>query len=559
LNNQKKIANNINLLKNELWNIDEQKLKSMKIEKEKTIENYKNIKCEYFVVSTEIFSIFLDNTLSFLDKNNIQTISTQPKDLESSNIYINTLIDVGKDINQKIKENEFKIQTTQKEQEMKTKNMIEKIQNDKKNIEKDLQNFIINYKDIQDQILEIKKQIWNLDQTISSQETFFCQKIDWNCPFVRDINKQAFVWLDNQKNILQKNLEILQKKANDLDFENKKKDLENKISDLNFQFNLKEDVFIWKSDINIDDSNQITIIENENRKLYETINVIRTFLSDIDFKLWQQKLQDMNLLRNNIDNIDNDIRNEEKKSENIENIKKQISEMEGQNINIVEQNINLEKEVDKLSDNIFYQIKIKQELYDPNWENIKKHSMEILKIIENINNLISENKSKQLEIKQIWEELGRVSDLYDIFNQDLLLIAIQQNISILTQYLNWYLGFVVDYQIDMQITQNTDSKWEIEMEFEIVINDKNGKREIKSLSGGQKVILKLAWMMAICSMTKSKMLRMDETINNLDPDTISSVTEMLEDFIKQRNLKFIVVTHSEQIQQMTIWDRLVEL
>ena len=97
------------------------------------------------------------------------------------------------------------------------------------------------------------------------------------------------------------------------------------------------------------------------------------------------------------------------------------------------------------------------------------------------------------------------------------------------------------------------------MEFEIVINDKNGKREIKSLSGGQKVILKLAWMMAICSMTKSKMLRMDETINNLDPDTISSVTEMLEDFIKQRNLKFIVVTHSEQIQQMTIWDRLVEL
>jgi ABC-type lipoprotein export system ATPase subunit len=55
------------------------------------------------------------------------------------------------------------------------------------------------------------------------------------------------------------------------------------------------------------------------------------------------------------------------------------------------------------------------------------------------------------------------------------------------------------------------------------------------------------------------MLFMDETINNLDQDTVGKVAEMLGNFVKQRNVKLYTVTHSQQIQEMDIWDDVVEL
>ena len=34
---------------------------------------------------------------------------------------------------------------------------------------------------------------------------------------------------------------------------------------------------------------------------------------------------------------------------------------------------------------------------------------------------------------------------------------------------------------------------------------------------------------------------------------------MLEDFVKSRNMKFFVVTHSQQIQDMKIWDETLDI
>ena len=56
---------------------------------------------------------------------------------------------------------------------------------------------------------------------------------------------------------------------------------------------------------------------------------------------------------------------------------------------------------------------------------------------------------------------------------------------------------------------------------------------------------------------RSKMLFLDETINNLDAETIADVADMLHDFIRQHNISFYTVTHSSQIQQMNIWDEVV--
>jgi DNA repair exonuclease SbcCD ATPase subunit len=79
------------------------------------------------------------------------------------------------------------------------------------------------------------------------------------------------------------------------------------------------------------------------------------------------------------------------------------------------------------------------------------------------------------------------------------------------------------------------------------------------LSGGQRVLLKLTWMLAISSYMNSPILFLDETINNLDQDTVWKVADMLENFTKQRNMKFYTVTHSQQIQEMHIWDETIEI
>lgn len=52
---------------------------------------------------------------------------------------------------------------------------------------------------------------------------------------------------------------------------------------------------------------------------------------------------------------------------------------------------------------------------------------------------------------------------------------------------------------------------------------------------------------------------MDETINNIDPDTVEKVADMLTDFIKQNDLKFYTITHSTQIQDMSIWDEVISV
>ena len=66
-------------------------------------------------------------------------------------------------------------------------------------------------------------------------------------------------------------------------------------------------------------------------------------------------------------------------------------------------------------------------------------------------------------------------------------------------------------------------------------------------------------MLSVASLFRSSFLLLDETINNLDSETISQVADVLEEFVHSQELHFYVVTHSPQIQQMSIWDSIIEL
>jgi ABC-type lipoprotein export system ATPase subunit len=66
-------------------------------------------------------------------------------------------------------------------------------------------------------------------------------------------------------------------------------------------------------------------------------------------------------------------------------------------------------------------------------------------------------------------------------------------------------------------------------------------------------------MLAISSYLQTPLLFLDETINNLDTETVSKVSEMITNFVKQRTMKFYTVTHNTEIQEMGIWDQIVEI
>lgn len=73
------------------------------------------------------------------------------------------------------------------------------------------------------------------------------------------------------------------------------------------------------------------------------------------------------------------------------------------------------------------------------------------------------------------------------------------------------------------------------------------------------MILKLVRILAISSYINSPILFLDETINNLDGETIGKVADILENFVKQRAIKFYTITHSQQIQDMDIRDEIIEV
>lgn len=168
--------------------------------------------------------------------------------------------------------------------------------------------------------------------------------------------------------------------------------------------------------------------------------------------------------------------------------------------------------------------------------------------------LIEERKELQLKSKQLVEEEKRLGNLYTILNKELLLFVLSEYLPILSEIINSYLSSVVDYSISIQLKESSEK-----LELETKIIDEKGEREVKSLSGGQRTILKLVRMLAISSYMKTEMLFLDETVNNLDAETVGKVAQLLTGFVKQRQMKFYTITHNSEIQAMSIWNEVLEL
>ena len=210
---------------------------------------------------------------------------------------------------------------------------------------------------------------------------------------------------------------------------------------------------------------------------------------------------------------------------------------------------------DQLGQKKSLSVEVESHLQDPLFvalEPLEVNTKRLENLLSKAQDLLSEKTRIQDQSLKIKADVDRATLLHTIFGKELTLYVLKSYIPLLNEYINAFLAKVVSFQLNIGVNEDGD-------ELELTIEDEFGSREVKSLSGGQKTILRLCWILATSVVFRNSFLLLDETINNLDEAIISNVAELLTDYVKQYNLSFYTVTHSAQIQNMSIWDETIEV
>lgn len=440
-------------------------------------------------------------------------------DLEWMNNFINQITVQGKSLADEKKLKESQIETEKI-----------KIESQAKNVEIELKNLQMNKEWIVVQIENVQKKITEIDNTMNKESQFTCAKIESNCPFVKEINRWTFAELERQKSNLETELWELKAKLEDLEKNIAGKSGQNKTSDSMSIDGLMKD------------------IENIEKK----IQSLRNILAQIDFKKVQESWQSRKALNIESQSLDKEILTLENWAKELENLNNEKIKLSQQIENIVSNIGALDIEIKDLESKKSEQQKVLDTIEIKKYEELDNFNKVMDISLHEIEGLINDFKENSIEINKLKQDEIMVKNLHQIFSKELLLFVLEWYLPILTEIINALLAQVVDYTIDIKLKQ----KWE-NLEMDVKIYDEKWERDIKSLSGWQKVILKLVRMLAISNYIRSPMLFMDETINNLDQDTVWKVADMLGNFVKQRDVKLYTVTHSQQIQEMDIWDEVI--
>jgi len=510
---KKELSKSISLLQTKIENIDEKKIEIVKNQKQEIVIKQ----------NTNEEQIPKKKIREFITKrwNEIEIKKESDIGVITSYMFIQKIINQWKRTNEEIKNIQLQIQN----EELISKNKTENTATEKKYIEEKIH-------DQENQLKNNIKTLKDFEKNIETQAAFACEKIQNQCPFIKVINKKTFDQLDQQKKIF-----IEQQEKNEATIKSLQTQLEtiNKI----------------QPDLN-DKKNEARKKQLQERE--QTIENIKRFLSEIDYKHIEWIYSEYTVQDKEAKELDKKINEREQESKQIDEWKMQLQkettqkeslekQLQEYTISIIakqQENIQLAKQQENIDTTATKHI-------EKNYEIMKQHH-------HDINILVEEFKVHQLERQKLEEQEKILGDLYTIFSKELLLLVIQDHLPVLNDIINNYLAKIVEYQISLQLKNDADK---VELEAKII--DEKGIRDTKSLSWGQKIILKLIRMLAISSYINSPILFLDETINNLDADTVGKVADMLEDFVKQREMKFYTITHSQQIQQMGIRDQTIEI
>ena len=384
---------------------------------------------------------------------------------------------------------------------------------------------------------EIKQQqirIKELDEMRAKNSDFDCPDLCKKCPHINAINKQQFEQYSQQKEKLNQILDSLK-----VDFDNESYD---------------EKLKLMESEKNSAGDIEQIKIKDEIKKLMEFQNSLKDYLINIWFSDWEKTYHEWEWIQSDMQDLDKQLFKREEESKNLD-VYQQEKIWAETSLKHLEQTISdLDEKIKELNTKIFW-IKTEKEKNDIELlQNQQKQLKQVVQYVSQIEQLIEDNINNQNLTKQLQEDEKKLSRLYSILSKEIVLYALDWYLPVLSDIINGYLAQCVDYSIKMQIVENSEK-----LELDAKILDSKWEREVKSLSWWQRTILKLVWMLAISSYLRTPLLFLDETINNLDIDTVWKVSEMINNFVKQRTMKFYTVTHNKEIQDMQIWDDVIEL
>lgn len=511
---EKELTIGISTLQKKIESIDEKQIEALKKKKTEMISEQNNIE-------DQLPKTTLRN---FIKQWMFETEIKKEWDITILNSYFLTqnIINEGKKLSETAKNIQLQIQN----EELIAKNEAEKIATQKKHIEEKIH-------DQESQIKNIMNTLEELEKNIEAQATFACEKIQSPCPFIKVINKKTFDQLDQQKKWF-----LDQKEQREMTI----KRLQTEMESLNVSEQKK-------------DEKKIQELKKQQKESEKTIEDIKDFLNDIQYKTIEKSYAEYT-------NYDKEIKEADKKISALEQEMKQTEEWKSQLQKAIIQTESIEKQITETMNAIaekeqeWKKLELEKEKMDTSTTaRLEKNHIAMKQYHHDIQQLVDDFKEHQLERKKLEEQETILGNLYTIFSKELLLLVLQDHLPVLNDIINSYLSQIVDYQINLQLNKSDAEK----VELEAKVLDAKGERDTKSLSWWQRIILKLIRMLAISSYINSPILFLDETINNLDADTVGKVADMLEDFVKQRAIKFYTITHSQQIQQMDIRDQTVEI
>ena len=387
------------------------------------------------------------------------------------------------------------------------------------------------------QLKSLNERLETFEKQVESEAEFSCEKINSQCPFIRVINKQHFEQRELDRKKILEEKDVIEQKIKNEDFDKKLEDIKQKLQ--NPQTTVQDE---RKS------------IKDEQIKNNKAMDLLRDFLKIVDYKKIDELNETFKQNENQIKDLEKKIIQQEELQSSQESLKQEkirletsIKQKDEQIITIEKQKKELQEKITQISDEIAKHPSA--EIFE-----VENSLQEYISTIQLLKLLIEDYNKMQVNLKNLVEEEKKLKVLYWILNKDLLLFVLGEYLPVLTEIINSYLSSVTDYQITIQLNE---SKEKLELETKII--DDRWERDVKSLSWWQRTLLKLVWMLAISSYLKTEMLFLDETVNNLDVDTVWKVAQMLDDFVKQRQMKFYTITHNSEIQWMKIWNSVLEV
>lgn len=514
--------NKIISLQKKIENIDEKKWIELKNKKHSLYQKWEKMNSEIdFSKMNEIINFWNEEKID----ENYEVITTPTNLKEAYNciqIFKNAWIQIKskKDLEES---NLEKINLQHKNRLERHNYEIEKLQDLKNRKNEELKIF-------QERLIDLEK--WR-----NENSDFNCPDLCKKCPHISAINKQQFEQYQIQKDKLQSQIQWLKTEINNQKFDEKIQNIKNQ-KDPNF-------------DEDSDNYKNLRESINKNNKFLDNL---RTNLTKLGSSSREKAYTERENIQKEIQSIDQQRFKREEESKHLESYQQEKIAAETSLMHLQKSCENLENQINDL--NLKIQ-KIHEEKESLNLNSLNSHKEKIKHIIQyysQIEDLIKESIDNQNLSKELEEKKKKISRLDLLLSKDLVLFALDDYLPHLSEIINSYLWQCVDYTLNMCIVENWDK-----LELEAKISDSKWEREVKSLSWWQRTILKLVRMLAISSYLHTPLLFLDETINNLDTDTVWKVSDMINNFVKQRTMKFYTVTHNKEIQDMQIWDEIIEI